>query len=132
MPKLLRLSDAAVIDVAPAAGLEIASDTDLLREPPSLDGVSVVRLDFPKFKDGRAFTQARVLRQRHGFEGEIRVGGHVLPDQASYLRRLGADTIELDDETRLEDFRFSLEVYRYAYQRPSEDAPAFELRGETA
>lgn len=129
MPKLLRLADGAVIDVAPEADLSIANDADLMTEAPDLTGAKVVRIELPAFKDGRAFTQARVLRQRHGYSGEIRAGGHIIPDQAQFLARLGVDTIEIETEARVEDFRFALKAYRHAYQRPAAGKPAFAIRG---
>lgn len=128
MPKLLRLDGGQVIDLGPPADLDLPHDADLLANPPSTGGVRTVRLELPKFKDGRAFTQARLLRLRFGFDGEIRVGGHVLPDQALYLRRVGADTVELDDETRLAAFRSALAAYSYSYQRPVGGRSVADLR----
>ncbi|GGY46751.1 DUF934 domain-containing protein [Parvularcula lutaonensis] len=129
MPKLFRLADGAVIDVAPDADLAIPHDADLMAGAPDLSSARVVRIELPKFKDGRALTQARLLRQRHGYGGEIRAGGHVIPDQAQFLARLGVDTIEIPSETRVEDFRFALKAYRHAYQRPAQGQPAFAIRG---
>lgn len=129
MPKLLRLEGKALVDLAPEADLAIASDADLLREAPALAGVRVVRVELPKFKDGRAFTQIRLLRQRYGFKGEIRVGGHVIPDQVGMLYRLGADSVEVTNEARVSDMRKALTAYRFAYQRTVRDEPASALRG---
>lgn len=57
-------------------------------------------LSFPTFADGRAYTQARLLRERVGFAGHIRATGEVLRDQAFYLRRCGFDELEpAPDET---------------------------------
>lgn len=58
----------------------------------------LVALNFPAFKDGRGFSQARLLRERLGFEGEIRATGNVIPDQAVYLERCGVDTVVLPDD----------------------------------
>jgi len=52
-------------------------------------------LDFPQFTDGRAFSQARVLRHRLGFEGELRALGNVLVDQAAFMTRCGIDAFEV-------------------------------------
>ncbi|NNU15771.1 DUF934 domain-containing protein [Parvularcula sp. ZS-1/3] len=127
MPKLLDLR-AGDIAEAPEADLALANDIDLMTEELALEGVSSLRLELPAFKDGRAFTQVRVLRERHGFTGEIRVAGHVIPDQALMLHRLGADKVEITDESRAEDFRATLSSYRFAYQRPVREEPAFALR----
>ena len=129
MTKLLRLTDGGLVDAPDGVTLDIAHDHDIMTDAPSLDGVSVVRLLFPKFKDGRAFTQARVLRTRYGFEGEIRASGELLPDQAAFARRVGVDTVEDPKTERLEDFRFALTAFRYAYQSSEHGEPAHRLRG---
>ena len=61
---------------------------------PALDTLRLIAVSFPKFRDGRGFTQIRELRER-GFSGEIRAVGHVLPDQFMSLVRCGVSTIEL-------------------------------------
>jgi uncharacterized protein (DUF934 family) len=54
---------------------------------------ALVAVDFPKFRDGRGFSTARALREHHGYTGEIRAIGHVLPDQYQLLRRCGFDSV---------------------------------------
>jgi uncharacterized protein (DUF934 family) len=61
----------------------------------ALDGVSRVDLQFPKFTDGRAYSQAFLLRRRLGFTGEIRATGDVLIDQLVQMARTGFDTAVL-------------------------------------
>ena len=53
---------------------------------------ALIALSFPKFADGRAFSTARLLREKHGFTGELRAVGAVLSDQIPYMRRVGFDT----------------------------------------
>ncbi len=60
-----------------------------------LHRLGVVAVSFPKFRDGRGFTQARSLREHFGYGGEIRAVGHVLPDQFLSLLRCGVSTVEL-------------------------------------
>jgi uncharacterized protein (DUF934 family) len=60
---------------------------------PLLDRLDLVAVEFPKFRDGRGFTIARALRERHGFRGDIRAVGHVLPDQFAALMQCGFSTI---------------------------------------
>ena len=67
--------------------LEMANDADPLAH--SLEGVARIDLNFPKFTDGRAFSQAFVLRRRLGFAGEIRATGDVLIDQLVQMQRTG-------------------------------------------
>jgi len=54
-----------------------------------LGQVTLVAVEFPKYRDGRGFTIARALREHHGFTGEIRAVGHILPDQAIFMLRSG-------------------------------------------
>jgi uncharacterized protein (DUF934 family) len=129
MPTLFDLHQGAVRELDLGETLHIGSDVDLAAEPPQLEGIATVGLEMGTFKDGRAFTQARLLRQRLGFEGQIVVRGHVLPDQAQALLRVGASLVELSQPERAEDFAKALRTYRYAYQRPATEAPVFELRG---
>ena len=61
-----------------------------------LVGVQLVVLNFPKFTDGRAYSQARLLRERLGYTGELRATGVVLRDQLPFLLRCGFDSFESD------------------------------------
>jgi uncharacterized protein (DUF934 family) len=128
MPTLFDLREAAVREGSIEPSVSIASDRDLVSEPLDLEGVTAIRLDMPGFKDGRAFSQARLLRQRFGFDGDLIVGGHVLPDQAQAMLRVGVNLVELADDTRIDAFVRGVRAYRYAYQRPAEGRPVFELR----
>lgn len=67
--------------------LRLANDAD--PKAVSLDGIERIELDFPKFADGRAFSQAFLLRRRRGFAGDIRATGDVLIDQLVQLQRTG-------------------------------------------
>jgi uncharacterized protein (DUF934 family) len=75
--------------------LRIANDADPLELP--LDGVQRVELHFPKFTDGRAFSQAFLLRRRLGFKGEIRATGDVLIDQLVQMQRSGFSSAVLKE-----------------------------------
>ena len=67
--------------------LVLANDADPLE--PSLEGITRIDLHFPKFTDGRAYSQAFLLRRRRGFTGEIRATGDVLIDQLVQMQRTG-------------------------------------------
>jgi uncharacterized protein (DUF934 family) len=56
---------------------------------------ALIALDFPKFSDGRAFSTARLLREKHGYAGELRAVGNVLSDLISFMRRVGFDAFEV-------------------------------------
>ena len=73
--------------------IELANDADPLALP--LEGVSCIELNFPKFTDGRAFSQAFLLRRRREFKGEIRATGDVLIDQLAQMERSGFDVAVL-------------------------------------
>ena len=73
--------------------IQIANDADPLAV--SLEGVDRIDLNFPKFTDGRAYSQAFLLRRRRGFQGEIRATGDVLIDQLVQMQRMGFDSAVL-------------------------------------
>ena len=78
--------------LSPASGvLQIANDADVLAlaAEGALQGVACIELNFPKFTDGRAYSQAVLLRRRLGFTGELRATGDVLIDQLLLMQRSG-------------------------------------------
>jgi uncharacterized protein (DUF934 family) len=81
---------------------------------------ALIALDFPKFRDGRAFSWARMLRTRLGFKGEVRAVGHFLYDQMNYQRRVGFDAWEVPDGFTLDQFQRALTEMTNVYQ-PSTD-----------
>jgi uncharacterized protein (DUF934 family) len=62
---------------------------------PYVQRLAVVALAFPTYKDGRAYSQARLLRERYGFRGELRATGQVLRDQFLFLMRAGFDALDV-------------------------------------
>ena len=82
-------------DRAAPLGLLIAAGEKIDDIAADLGRFALVALDFPKFADGRAFSTARLLREKHGFAGELRAVGNVLSDQIPYMRRVGFDTFEV-------------------------------------
>lgn len=79
---------------APNAGvLQLTNDADL--HDLNLAGVTRIELQFPKFSDGRAFSQAVTLRRRLGYTGELRATGDVLVDQVVQMHRSGFDSAVL-------------------------------------
>ncbi len=86
----------------------------------SLDGVTRVDLNFPKFTDGRAYSQAYLLRRRLGFTGEIRATGDFLLDQIAFMARVGIDAFEVPEAITLELFQRALGEMGFVYQ-PSTD-----------
>jgi len=83
---------------------------------PYLDRLVLVALVFPSFRDGRAYTQARLLRERHGFEGELRATGQVLRDQFVFMLRAGFDAFEVRKQADAEAFGEAARRYSVFYQ----------------
>ncbi|MCW5655915.1 DUF934 domain-containing protein [Hydrogenophaga sp.] len=97
-----------------ARRLAIANDADP-REA-VLEGIDVVELNFPKFTDGRAFSQAFLLRRRLGFRGEIRATGDVLIDQLLQMQRSGFTQAVLRADQDLAHGQALLAHYPHFYQ----------------
>ena len=76
-------------------GLQLEPGEALDDVAADLPRFALVALNFPKFADGRAFSTARLLREKHGFTGELRAVGNVLSDQIPYMRRCGFDSFHV-------------------------------------
>ncbi|ART48246.1 DUF934 domain-containing protein [Acidovorax carolinensis] len=98
--------------------LQIANDADLaaLAASGALQGVERIDLSFPKFTDGRAFSQAVLLRRRYGFAGDIRATGDVLIDQLVQMARSGFTSAVLADGQNPEAAERQFARYRAFYQ----------------
>jgi uncharacterized protein (DUF934 family) len=81
-----------------------------------LEGVTRIDLNFPKFTDGRAFSQAFLLRRRLGFTGEIRATGDVLIDQLVQMQRTGFDAAVLREDQNLAFAQAQFDRYTGFYQ----------------
>lgn len=99
-----------------AAGtvLDIANTED--PRAAKLDGVTQINLHFPKFTDGRAYSQAFLLRRRLGFKGEIRATGDVLIDQLVQMERSGFDVAVLREDQNLAFAKAQFERFKGFYQ----------------
>ena len=83
---------------------------------PYLDRLALVALVFPNFKDGRAYSQARLLRERYGFRGELRATGQILRDQFMFLVRAGFDVLDVAKASDVDAFASALKRYSVFYQ----------------
>ena len=102
-------------------GIRLAGD-----EPPSLisddlDRFAVIALEFSKFTDGRAYSHARLLRERHGYAGEIRAVGDVLRDQFLFMQRCGFDAFQVVDEKAVEGWSRAISEIGVWYQPAADD-----------
>ncbi|MCU1386471.1 MAG: hypothetical protein JWL71_5168 [Acidobacteria bacterium] len=101
-------------------GVRLKSDENPERLGDDVTRLSLVALEFPKFRDGRAFSWARILRTRLGFTGETRAVGDFLYDQVNYQHRVGFDAWEVPDNFTVEMFNRALTEMTDVYQ-PSAD-----------
>jgi uncharacterized protein (DUF934 family) len=105
------------------------NDRDVAELAPWLDRLALVALVFPSFRDGRAYSQARVLRERYRFRGELRATGDVLRDQFLFLHRVGFDAYEVKKPADATAMLEALRRYSVFYQPASEgEAAAFWRR----
>jgi uncharacterized protein (DUF934 family) len=86
---------------ADPVGVSIAAAKEAVDQLGEVAGRPLVVLDFAKFADGRAFSYAELLRERHGFTGELRAGGDVLLDEIPLMLRCGFDSFEIANEPTL-------------------------------
>ncbi len=92
---LARFLATAAADLPRPVGVVLAAEQSPDALVGRLDVLAVVAVGFATFRDGRGFTQARRLRERHGYGGEIRAVGHVLPDQFAALLRCGVTSVDV-------------------------------------
>ena len=94
-----------------------------------LPRLALVALDFPKFRDGRAFSSAALLRQRYSYPGEIRAVGEVLRDLAKDMVRCGFTAFEPADGSTPEQWARSAFRYRHVYESAADGrAPGYRER----
>jgi uncharacterized protein (DUF934 family) len=111
------LEDAEALSSRPGrTGVSWPNNRDLDDLVPYLGRLAAVALVFPTFRDGRAYSQARLLRERHGFKGELRATGQVLRDQFIFMLRAGFDTFEVKKQSDAEAFAATVKRYSVFYQ----------------
>jgi uncharacterized protein (DUF934 family) len=94
---------------------------------PWLGHLALIALNFPKFRDGRAYSQARLLREQFGFRGTLRATGDVLRDQFHFLVRAGFDSFEVKKPADAGVFAEVLKRFSVVYQ-PGADGRVSALR----
>ena len=110
-------------------GVRLKSDQSPESIVDDLHHLAVVALEFPAFRDGRAYSYARMLRERYGYTGEVRAVGDVLMEQIHFMLRTGFDAFEIDADDPLGDFRAALADFSVWYQPTGDGRPtAMQLR----
>jgi uncharacterized protein (DUF934 family) len=110
-------------------GVSWPNDRRVAELEPWLGHIALVALNFPKFRDGRAYSQARLLREQYGFRGTLRATGDVLRDQFHFLVRAGFDSFEVKKPADARVFAEVLARYSVYYQTSADGpAPALQRR----
>jgi uncharacterized protein (DUF934 family) len=97
-------------------GITVANDVDVEDLADDLPRVALIALQFPKWVDGRAYSQAHLLRSRYRFRGEVRAVGEVLVDMLPLLQRTGFDSVALRADQSLEAAERALSFFPAFYQ----------------
>lgn len=115
-------------------GIHLKSDQPPALIADDLASFDLVALEFPVFKDGRAFSHARLLRERYGFTGELRAVGEVLRDQLLFMHRCGFDSFEVANDGALDAWREAAREISVWYQPATDRRPwvATLRQGKTA
>lgn len=114
----------ALLDLVTGALLTSGSEPAMVLEPTAdaaalaaaAGAGSVIAIRFPTFGDGRGHSLAVLLRERHGFKGELRAIGYLIPDLAPFLMRSGFDSAEITDGNDIETWQAALTRIRHLYQ----------------
>lgn len=124
-----REARAALLARRGPVGVALANTDPVEALAPDVSRLDLVTLHFRKFSDGRAYSQARLLRGRFGYQGELRATGGVLQDQAAFMLRCGFDAFESEQKGFGEALARARNLFSVVYQ-PAEDAraPASLLR----
>ena len=109
--------------------LTLANTDEVMAVKDRVASAKLVVLNFPKFTDGRAYTQARLLRERLGYKGELRASGAVYIDQLPFLLRCGFDSFASTQKGFSEALAKARHVFSVVYQPVGDGrSTAAELR----
>jgi|EndMetStandDraft_6_1072998.scaffolds.fasta_scaffold143308_2 uncharacterized protein (DUF934 family) len=118
-----REARAALLARRGPVGVALANNDPVEALAPDVSRLDLVVLNFPKFSDGRAYSQARLLRGRFGYQGELRATGGVLQDQVHFMLRCGFDSFESEQKGFGEALAKARTLFSVVYQ-PTEDGRA--------
>jgi len=131
MATLIRRGAIASLSAPEGAGavLRLEAHEDPAAHAHRLASVARIEVHFPKFGDGRGYSIARLLRERHGYRGELRAVGDVARDNLYFMAQCGFDAFELrageDAQEALSAFHDFSEAYQASAARPQ---PLFRRR----
>ncbi len=104
-------------------GVCVSGDNALEELIPELDAIDLIALDFPQFTDGRCYSHARMLREHHGYRGELRAVGEVLQDQLFFMQRCGIDSFHLRPDQDPQKALRAFQEISVKYQAAADGAP---------
>jgi uncharacterized protein (DUF934 family) len=114
-------------------GVRLKSDETPEAIADDLGRLDLVELEFPKFRDGRAYSNARILRERYGFRGELRAVGDVLMEQLHFMLRTGFNAFEIAGPDPLAQYETAKAEFSVWYQPTGDGRPtAISLRHHLA
>ena len=126
---LLRARGGDLLERSGRTGVLLESSDDAAVLAGILERLALVAVRFPKFSDGRGYSNARLMRERYGFRGELRAVGDVLRDQMLFMKRCGFDAFALREDQDATEALASLgelgEQYQTSYDEPQ---PLFRRR----
>jgi uncharacterized protein (DUF934 family) len=111
-----------------ATSVRLEPDEDARALLPHLDRLSLIEVAFPKYRDGRGYSAARILREA-GYTGELRAAGDVLVDQIAFMRRCGFDSFVANAELDVAAVDRAFDRYGEVYQKAADGrSPVWALR----
>lgn len=116
VPLAVLQSHPELLDRAGKLGVKVTGDTEPDALVPFLAKLALIAVEFPKFSDGRGYSLARLLRERHLFKGELRATGDVLRDQLFFLHRVGFDAFVVREDRCPTDALQSFNDFTVTYQ----------------
>ena len=118
----------AFLSQSNATAVRLEPDEDARALIPHLDRLALIEVAFPKFRDGRGYSSARILREA-GYTGELRAQGDVLVDQIAYMKRCGFDSFAPEKSLNPADVEAALSRWPEHYQVAADGAvPIWKLR----
>lgn len=118
----------AFLEQPDATAVRVEAGEDARKLIPHLDRLELVEISFPRFRDGRGFSSARILREA-GYKGELRAEGDVLVDLLFFMRRCGFDSFVSQHSLNPADVEAALNRYTHVYQDATDAAvPIWKLR----
>lgn len=116
------------LDQPDASAVRVEAGEDARRLIPYLDRLQLIEVSFPRFRDGRGFSIARILREA-GYTGELRAEGDVLVDLIFFMRRCGFDSFAPQSGLNPDDVKAAFTRYDHVYQHATDAAvPIWKLR----